>query len=128
VCAQVMQTKTGLSAVRTFSLLGIKKNWSYGNFNEFCPSFSQFPIETADEDSATPTVQSGGEGQVKEKVQEEVVAPVSTSMMTLWEPLQKYKVMLVLFHLEMQFKKLENGHRASMRLYMKQKVNTSWIS
>jgi hypothetical protein len=34
----------------------LKKIWSYDDFNEFCPSFLQFPIETAGEDSAIPTV------------------------------------------------------------------------
>jgi hypothetical protein len=64
-----------------------KRYWSYDNFNEFCPSFSQFPIETAREDSTAPTMQSEGEGQVKAKVQEEVVAPISTFNDDTMEPL-----------------------------------------
>jgi hypothetical protein len=45
-------------------------------------------------------MQSGGEGQVKAKVQEEVVAPISTFNDDTIEPLQKYKVMSVLLRLE----------------------------
>jgi hypothetical protein len=36
------------------------------------------------------------------------------------------RVLSVLLHLEVQFQRLENGHRASVRVCMKQTVITTW--
>jgi hypothetical protein len=48
------------------------------------------------------------------------------SMMTPQEPLWKYRVMLVLLCLEVQFEQMENGHTTLVRLHMKMKVITLW--
>jgi hypothetical protein len=48
------------------------------------------------------------------------------SMMTPQEAPSKYRVLSVLLRLEVQFKRLQIGHRASVRLYMKQTVITTW--
>ena len=67
----------------------------------------------AEEDNTTTTMYSGREGHVIVEESDKFVASLSPlSMKTLRESLWKYRVMSVLLRLEMQFRGLENGHRA----------------